>query len=102
MKPSTRAVLALMREQGVDGVTPALALTEVGTMRLAARIAELRAEGHDIVNVGFTTPTRKHVALYVLREQQQLALAYEVLALVRAEVAAKSPWCRTCNPAGAS
>ena len=99
MKPSTRAVLALLREQGVDGVTPALALSEVGTMRLAARIAELRAEGHDIVNVGFTTPTRKHVALYVLREQQQLAL---VLALVRAEVAAKSPWCRTCNPAGAS
>jgi len=99
MKPSTRAVLALLREQGVDGVTPALALSEVGTMRLAARIAELRAEGHDIVNIGFTTPTRKHVALYVLREQQQLAL---VLALVRAEVAAKSPWCRTCNPAGAS
>jgi hypothetical protein len=74
MKPSAAAVLELLREQGVDGVTPALALTEVGTMRLAARIAELRAEGHDIVNIGWTTPTGKHVALYVLREQRQLTL----------------------------
>ena len=69
MKPSTAAVLELLREQGVDGVTPALALSEVGTMRLAARIAELRAEGHEIVNLGWTTATGKHVALYVLREQ---------------------------------
>ena len=68
MKPSTDAVLRLLREQGVDGVTPALALTEVGTMRLAARIAELRADGHEIVNVGFRTPTGKFVACYVLRE----------------------------------
>ena len=74
MKPSTRSVLALLREQGVDGVTPALALSEVGTMRLAARISELRAEGHDIVNVGWTTPTGKHVARYVLREREQLTL----------------------------
>lgn len=74
MKPSTRAVLALLREQGADGVTPALALSEVGTMRLAARVAELRAEGHEIVNVGWTTPTGKHVARYVLRERQQLTL----------------------------
>ncbi len=69
MKPSTRDVLELLREQGVDGVTPALALAEAGTMRLAARIAELRAEGHDIVNVGFRTPTGKFVANYVLRER---------------------------------
>ena len=74
MKPSTRQVLALLREQGVDGVTPALALSEVGTMRLAARIAELRAEGYDILNIGWTTASGKHVALYVLREQRQLTL----------------------------
>ena len=55
-------------------MTPALALSEVGTMRLAARIAELRAEGYEVVNVGFTTPSRRHVALYVLREQRQLTL----------------------------
>ena len=70
MKPSAVAVLELLREQGVDGVTPALALTEVGTMRLAARIAELRAEGHDVVNIGWTTPTGKHVARYVLRRRE--------------------------------
>jgi hypothetical protein len=74
VKPQTRDVLALLREQGVDGVTPALALTEVGTMRLAARIAELRAEGHDIINVGWTTARGAHVALYVLREERQLTL----------------------------
>jgi hypothetical protein len=74
MKPSTAACLALLREQGVDGVTPALALTEAGTMRLAARIAELRAEGHDIVNIGWTTPTGRHVARYVLRETRPLPL----------------------------
>lgn len=74
MKPSTRAVLALLREQGVDGVTPALALTEVGCMRLAARIAELRADGHDIRNVGWTTPNGKHVARYCLREPRPLRL----------------------------
>ena len=74
MKPSTAAVLRLLREQGVDGVTPALALTEVGTMRLAARIAELRAEGHEIVNVGYRTPSGRHVACYVLRERRPLVL----------------------------
>lgn len=75
MKPSAAAVLELLREQGVDGVTPALALSEVGTMRLAARIAELRAEGHDIVNVGHRTVTQKRVARYVLREPMTLGLA---------------------------
>ena len=69
MKPSTAAILDLLREQGVDGVTPLLALTDAGCYRLAARIAELRAEGHDIVNVGHTTTTGRHVALYVLRER---------------------------------
>jgi hypothetical protein len=74
MKPSTAQVLALLREQGVDGVTPALALTEAGTMRLAARVAELRADGHDIVNIGWTTSSGKRVGLYVLRETRPLAL----------------------------
>ena len=50
-----KAVMQYSQEQGVDGVTP-------------ARIAELRADGHDIVNVGHTTATGKHVALYILRE----------------------------------
>jgi acyl-CoA synthetase (NDP forming) len=68
LKPQSAAVLELLREQGEAGVTPALALSEVGTMRLAARIAELRAEGYEIVNLGWRTPNGRHVALYVLRE----------------------------------
>jgi len=75
MKPSAVAVLDLLRERGVDGVTPALAFDRVGTMRLAARIAELRKEGHEIVNLGYRTATGKHVALYVLREPLTLGLA---------------------------
>ena len=67
MKPSARLVLELLREQGVDGVTPALALSEVGTMRLAARIAELREQGYIITTYDYRTATGKHVAKYVLR-----------------------------------
>lgn len=63
------------REQGVDGVTPALALTEAGTMRLAARISELRADGHEVINVGWTTPTGRRVARYVLREPARMGAA---------------------------
>lgn len=67
-------VLHLLRLRGDSGVTPGLALDVVGTMRLAARIADLRADGHDIVNVGFTTQTGKHVACYVLREKPTQAV----------------------------
>jgi len=74
MKPSAAAVLELLREQGVDGVTPELALSEVRTMRLAARIKELEAEGYDIENVWHRTATGKRVAKYVLREPMTLGL----------------------------
>lgn len=62
----TDEVLALLREKRLRGVTPGEALDRVGTMRLAARVAELRAQGYDIRNVGAMTPTRKHVACYIL------------------------------------
>ena len=48
MKPSTRAVLALLRQRGSAGVTPQDALEAVHTMRLAARISELREAGYTI------------------------------------------------------
>lgn len=70
----TAAILDLLLEQGDAGVTPGLAQMEIGTMRLAARIKELRDAGHDIVNVGWTTPSGKHVARYVLRSPVQPAL----------------------------
>ena len=48
MKPSTHAVFLLLAERGPAGVTPLEALAEVGTFRLAARIAELRRAGANI------------------------------------------------------
>lgn len=48
MKPSTRAVLALLRDRGSRGVTQLDALEHVHTMRLAARVSELRAAGFDV------------------------------------------------------
>lgn len=65
---------------GEDGITPQQALDGIGCFRLAARIAELRASlptGEVIVNVGYTTPSGKHVARYrlVRREPAQLVLA---------------------------
>lgn len=75
MKPQTQAVLNLLRSSGPTGVSPLQAMHDVGTMRLAARIAELRAEGHDIVTYNFTTGSGKRVARYVLREPMTLGLA---------------------------
>ena len=66
------AVLELLREQGTDGVTPILALTEVGTLRLAARIADLREQGYVITTYDHKTATGKRVAKYVLRHPHPL------------------------------
>lgn len=60
-KPQTRAVLALLREHP-EGITPQDALREVGTMRLAARISELREAGHVI-----TCDRRLGYGIYRLR-----------------------------------
>lgn len=65
----TERILALLRERGRIGLTPKEALAEVGTMRLAARIADLRAAGHDITTETFTTPNGARVARYVLHER---------------------------------
>ena len=67
MKPQTAAVLALLRTTGRLGITPNMARERVGTDRLAARIAELRADGY---NIETTTATfnGKHFARYVLHE----------------------------------
>jgi hypothetical protein len=62
-----------------DGITPGQALDALGCFRLAARISDAKERldpDEEIVNVGYTTPTGKHVARYVLvhREPAQLAL----------------------------
>lgn len=68
-------VLQLLLSQGQAGVTPLQAMREAGTMRLAARIAELRDEGYVITTYDFTTPNGKRVARYVLRHPEPVQLA---------------------------
>ena len=72
MKPGTEAVLNLLRSAGPTGVSPLQAMHDVGTMRLAARVAELREEGYVITTYDFRTGSGKRVARYVLRHPQPL------------------------------
>ena len=72
MKPQTAAVLNLLESQGQAGVTPLQAMQDIGTMRLAARIAELRADGYVITTYDHKTATGKRVAKYVLRHPKPL------------------------------
>lgn len=65
------AILVLLAHRGPMGLTPLEALELVGTMRLAARVAELQAEGYDITNEWTTTPNGKRVARYVLHQPVQ-------------------------------
>jgi L-rhamnose isomerase len=68
-RPTQRQqVLWLLRERGEDGVTPKLARDEIGTDRLAARVLELKNDGHVIVREWHVTESGARVARYVLRE----------------------------------
>ncbi len=62
------ALIELLRLRGSDGVTPLLALQEIGTLRLAAVVFDLRAAGWNIETEIIETPSGKHVARYTLRE----------------------------------
>lgn len=76
-KSQTAAVLALLRERGQAGITPMDGLHVVGSMRLGARIFDLRAQGYVIRTERFTTPNGAVVARYVLEdkpEQQSMGL----------------------------
>lgn len=70
-------IIQLLRLRGDVGLTPGEALTLVGTMRLAARILEIRElmlrADEEIVNVGADTPSGKHVARYVLQKRREPA-----------------------------
>lgn len=60
----TDGVLAMLKDHP-DGVTALDALREVGTMRLAARIADLRAQGY-VITTDTVQRGRARVALYRL------------------------------------
>lgn len=62
------ALLSELRSQGTHGITALEALSKIGTMRLAARVFELRKAGHKIVSHPFRAKSgdKSKVALYVL------------------------------------
>jgi hypothetical protein len=74
------AVLRLLRLRGAEGVTPLLALQEVGCFRLSARIFDLRAAGHRIEREWVTTPGQSRVARYVLVDERPEQLRMDTVA----------------------
>jgi len=62
--------LELLRLRGPRGLTALEALEAGCGMRLAARIADLRAAGHIIDSETITTPNGARVARYVLRGER--------------------------------
>jgi len=63
----TEAIFGLLRDRP-DGITAIDALDEAGCFRLAARISDLRNQGHVITSVMVTLPNGKRVARYTLTE----------------------------------
>ena len=53
-------------KRGID-ITPMSALRLYGCFRLAARIHDLRADGHDIVTIKEPTDDGKYIARYKLQ-----------------------------------
>lgn len=60
----TAAILAWLRSG--NSITALDALNLFGCFRLAARIADLKAEGHVIESELVTTPSRRRIARYRL------------------------------------
>ena len=75
-KTQNERLLELLQERGELGVTPLLALDRLGIMRLAARVADLRADGHPIDTRHDYDPRRERrrpEATYVLRRVQPMS-----------------------------
>ena len=66
----TQAILAMLQERPITSLD---ALREAGCFRLAARIYDLKAQGHDIRRQ-MVTVNGKRVALYTLTQQTRLDL----------------------------
>ena len=67
MKPQSAEVLHLLRASGLNGVTQQDAIRFCQCYRLAARIADLRADGHAILSVQ-TIHDGKRFARYILED----------------------------------
>jgi hypothetical protein len=68
----TQRLMALLRYRGEQGVTPLDALNELGCFRLAARVWDLRLEGHLIIDEGIKAGGKRY-ARYVLRDPLPVA-----------------------------
>jgi hypothetical protein len=65
-------LMALLRLRGEEGVTPLDALNQIGCFRLAARVWDLRLEGHLITNEEIKVQGKRY-ARYVLRDPLPVA-----------------------------
>ncbi len=82
MNSQTQEVLAVLRERGEDGITPMEALAWIGTMRLAARIADakhLLEPDEEIVTLRQATLNGATVARYVIRKRRPQPVVQEGL-----------------------
>lgn len=68
----TDGVLAILQARG--SLTPLEALDELGCFRLAARVYELRAEGHHIESEHVTKNGKSYVRYVMPAEPEQRAL----------------------------
>jgi|OpeIllAssembly_1097287.scaffolds.fasta_scaffold2121184_1 hypothetical protein len=70
----TDAILRLLMERGDMGITAldAFADPQIRSLRLAARIADLRADGNNIETQDVTLPNGKRIARYVLHRDYAL------------------------------
>lgn len=75
MKPQSRTVLYLLRFYGDMGLTQQDAIREARCYRLAARIADLRADGYTIRSMPSTDRQGHRYARYFIEEApEQLAV----------------------------
>ena len=72
MKTQTEKVLTHLDERG--SLTALQAMDHYGIMRLAARIGELRRDGHDIASEPFKTPGGATVSRYRMVREPQMSL----------------------------
>jgi hypothetical protein len=69
VKPQCVDLLAELRARGDEGLTDLQALDALGIRRLAARVADLRAEGFDVRTQLVATAAGKRIGIYRLVER---------------------------------
>ena len=76
MKPQSAEVLHLLRASGLNGVTQQDAIRFCQCYRLAARIADLRADGHVIESTSETYQGRRFARYRLVPDPVQVTLFF--------------------------